>query len=110
MKRIWLGLVAALAMTAPAHAANNVAAGAFVVERPAHLLSLGFEWKITGDDNRNSTRRGQFPQEGRERLAQGHVAADAHGRGIRLPAPCRNMATAFPIIITPYRMVSRAAF
>jgi hypothetical protein len=31
----------------------QVAAGAFIVERPT-LLSLGFEWKIQGDANRNA--------------------------------------------------------
>jgi hypothetical protein len=34
-------------------AANAVTADAFTVERPT-LLSLGFEWRIGGDDNRNA--------------------------------------------------------
>jgi len=34
-------------------AQNNTTAGAFTTEPPT-LLSLGFEWKITGDDNRNA--------------------------------------------------------
>lgn len=40
----------------PVHAAaeNAVTADAFSVERPT-LLSLGFEWRIRGDDNRNAT-------------------------------------------------------
>src|SRR5205085_6712971 len=33
---------------------NATVAGAFVTERPT-LMSLGFEWHITGDDNRNAT-------------------------------------------------------
>jgi len=33
--------------------ANAVTAGSFLVERPT-LKSLGFEWKIAGDDNRNA--------------------------------------------------------
>jgi hypothetical protein len=37
-----------------AAADNAVAPGAFVSERPT-LLSLGFEWKITGDENRNAS-------------------------------------------------------
>src|SRR5689334_11231733 len=38
----------------PVQAADNgVTPGAFVIERPT-LKSLGFEWKISGDDNRNA--------------------------------------------------------
>ncbi|MEK7407966.1 MAG: hypothetical protein AAB225_23090 [Acidobacteriota bacterium] len=36
------------------HAADAVTPGRFVVERPT-LICLGFEWQITGDDNRNAT-------------------------------------------------------
>ncbi len=35
-------------------ASNDVTAAAFTVERPT-LLSLGFEWRIDGDDNRNAS-------------------------------------------------------
>ncbi len=35
-------------------AGDAVTAGRFVVERPT-LICLGFEWRIEGDDNRNST-------------------------------------------------------
>ena len=35
-------------------AANGVTPGQFVIE-PATLICLGFEWDITGDDNRNAT-------------------------------------------------------
>jgi len=42
-------------MAGGARAANNaVTPGDVVIERPT-LLSLGFEWKISGDDNRNAT-------------------------------------------------------
>ena len=34
-------------------AQNNTTSGAFTTEPPT-LLSLGFEWKITGPDNRNA--------------------------------------------------------
>ncbi len=37
-----------------AAASNAVTADAFTVERPT-LLSLGFEWRIDGDDNRNAS-------------------------------------------------------
>src|SRR3954469_22985751 len=33
---------------------NGTVVGRFVVE-PATLVSLGFEWRIDGDDNRNAT-------------------------------------------------------
>ena len=35
------------------HAQNSTTTGAFTTEPPT-LLSLGFEWRITGDDNRNA--------------------------------------------------------
>src|SRR5687767_5103009 len=35
-------------------AADATIAGEFIVE-PATLICLGFEWDITGDDNRNAT-------------------------------------------------------
>ncbi len=44
-----LAIVAAL----PARAQNGTVSGDFVVEPPT-LISLGFEWKIAGDDNRNA--------------------------------------------------------
>ena len=34
-------------------AQNNTTSGEFTVEPPT-LVSLGFEWRITGDDNRNA--------------------------------------------------------
>jgi hypothetical protein len=37
-----------------AAAANGVNAGRLVIERPT-LICLGFEWQISGDDNRNSS-------------------------------------------------------
>jgi len=48
-------LLAAMLLTAavPAPAAAPVAAGAFRIE-PSTLLSLGFEWDVSGDDNRNA--------------------------------------------------------
>src|SRR5262245_8916451 len=36
-----------------ARAQTTTASGEFTVE-PATLVSLGFEWRITGDDNRNA--------------------------------------------------------
>lgn len=41
------------AVASPAQAQTTTLAGEFSVEPPT-LLSLGFDWKITGDDNRNA--------------------------------------------------------
>jgi hypothetical protein len=47
-------ILATLALGGAARAADNaVTTGNFVIERPT-LKSLGFEWKITGDENRNA--------------------------------------------------------
>ncbi|HEX4273449.1 MAG TPA: hypothetical protein VHZ32_18805 [Rhizomicrobium sp.] len=54
MQRILLAISVLCALAGAAHAADNaVTPGDFVIERPT-LLSLGFEWKISGDDNRNA--------------------------------------------------------
>ena len=54
MRLLLSALLVVFALAAPAQAADNaVTAGAFVIERPT-LKSLGFEWKISGDDNRNA--------------------------------------------------------
>ena len=37
----------------PLYAADRTTAGEFITEPPT-LLSLGFEWRIDGDDNRNA--------------------------------------------------------
>ena len=53
----WLTTACLLLMTlvaARAHAQKATAAGEFTVEPPT-LLSLGFDWKIAGDDNRNAS-------------------------------------------------------
>ena len=42
-----------LFVCATLRAGNGVQAGNFVVERPT-LICLGFEWEISGDDNRNA--------------------------------------------------------
>src|SRR5262245_44666274 len=41
-------------MVSPALAANRTNAKEFITEPPT-LISLGFEWRIDGDDNRNAT-------------------------------------------------------
>ncbi|MBL8208765.1 MAG: hypothetical protein JNM09_31335, partial [Blastocatellia bacterium] len=52
-------IVCLLALTSFAQTNNAVTAGEFIVEPPT-LLNLGFEWKISGDDNRNATVAVQF--------------------------------------------------
>ena len=54
MKTALAAIVILLTTTPALRAANGVTAGAFVVEPPT-LICLGFEWDITGDDNRNAT-------------------------------------------------------
>ena len=52
--RFLLAIAIISTLGTPTQAADNsVAPGAFVIERPT-LKSLGFEWKISGDDNRNA--------------------------------------------------------
>ena len=53
MKTI-LVVLALVTVTPTVRAANGVTPGQFVIE-PATLICLGFEWDITGDDNRNAT-------------------------------------------------------
>ena len=47
------GMLTGPALAQTAKPSNSVAAGAFHIERPT-LISLGFDWRITGDDNRNA--------------------------------------------------------
>ncbi len=43
-----------LAIALPLWSQVNTTSGDFSIE-PATLVSLGFEWKISGDDNRNAS-------------------------------------------------------
>ena len=52
--RIGLAVLSLVALTArPAAAQTATTAGEFSVEPPT-LVSLGFDWTIAGDDNRNA--------------------------------------------------------
>src|SRR5687767_6935117 len=53
MRRIALALIVLL-WGAPLRAADRTTAGELVTEPPT-LISLGFEWYVDGDDNRNAT-------------------------------------------------------
>lgn len=54
MRSFLLPFIASLVMGSTMHADNGVMPGRFVVEPPT-LICLGFEWYISGDDNRNAT-------------------------------------------------------
>ena len=54
----------------PAAAADGTVAAAFVTERPT-LISLGFEWHITGDDNRNASVETSYRKRGDRTWKQG---------------------------------------
>src|SRR5215216_2169868 len=51
-------------------AADTTTAGEFVTEPPT-LLSLGFEWRITGDDNRNAAVAVSYRRKGEQAWRQG---------------------------------------
>ena len=51
--RLWVVFVLATLAAPPLGAQTITTAGDFSVEPPT-LLSLGFDWKISGDDNRNA--------------------------------------------------------
>ena len=54
MRRLFCA-IAVVVLTAPAlRAENGVRPGEFIIEPPT-LICLGFEWAISGDDNRNAT-------------------------------------------------------
>src|SRR3974377_279170 len=52
------------------HAADRVTAGEFYAERPT-LISLGFEWSIDGDDNRNSSVAVSYRKKGEAAWKEG---------------------------------------
>jgi hypothetical protein len=68
MMRRWLGgfiACAILLMARQASAQASTVSGAFTVEPPT-LVSLGFDWKIDGDDNRNAHVDVTFRQKGEQ--------------------------------------------
>ena len=52
--KAFLIVLALIAIAPSVRATDAVSAGQLVIE-PATLICLGFEWDITGDDNRNAT-------------------------------------------------------
>jgi hypothetical protein len=67
-------------------AANAVRAGAFFTERPT-LLSLGFSWKISGDENRNSTVAVRYRRAGESAWRPGLPLFRMGGEFIAGPKP-----------------------
>jgi len=63
-------LVVILLCSLPAVAGDGTVAGAFVTERPT-LISLGFEWHITGDDNRDASVATSYRKRGDRTWKQG---------------------------------------
>ena len=63
------GLLLCMSSTA-AIAADKTIAGEFITE-PATLVSLGFEWMIAGDDNRNATVAVSYRRRGEQMWRQG---------------------------------------
>ncbi|HEY5411948.1 MAG TPA: hypothetical protein VIJ94_14595 [Caulobacteraceae bacterium] len=65
-----LALVGHSALAAPPRPALQTRAGAFTVERPT-LVSLGFEWRMEGDDNRNARVEVSYRKRGERAWRQG---------------------------------------
>ncbi|MDB5739454.1 MAG: hypothetical protein JWP16_494 [Alphaproteobacteria bacterium] len=86
--RAWtLGVVlAALASPALAQSGNGVISGDFITERPT-LQSLGFEWKISGDANRNSSVAVTWRRKGEAAWHQGLPLFRMGGEYIAGPKP-----------------------
>jgi hypothetical protein len=64
--RIWIAFLFAMCVWA----ADGVTAGRFVVERPT-LINLGFEWQITGDDDRDAAVEVSYRKAGQDAWKQG---------------------------------------
>src|SRR5215472_2579686 len=58
-----LGIALGLVFSSVLFAQNSTTAGEFTTEPPT-LVSLGFEWRITGDDNRNAKVESSYRKKG----------------------------------------------
>ena len=61
---------AAVLVPKPSWSQTRTVAGDFVVEPPT-LVSLGFEWRITGDDNRNARVDVTYRKKGEQQWRKG---------------------------------------
>jgi hypothetical protein len=73
--------VFAAAAPLPARADAGTTAGAFTVE-PATLVSLGFEWRIAGDDNRNASVAVSYRKQGERAWHDGLPLARLDGEPV----------------------------
>ena len=67
---IGLAVVVPVAQRSPARSADGVTPGALIVEPPT-LISLGFEWRIQGDANRNAAVAVEYRRAGDAAWRQG---------------------------------------
>jgi hypothetical protein len=70
LSAFFLMIVAAAFFPAPCRAQNATVAGEFMTDPPT-LVSLGFEWKISGDDNRNASVAVTFRKRGDQQWRKG---------------------------------------
>src|SRR6185436_20655004 len=68
--RLLVFCVLSLLCAMPAAAADKTTAGDFITEPPT-LVSLGFEWLIAGDDNRNAAVAVSYRRRGEQMWRQG---------------------------------------
>ena len=69
--RVLLALVVQVMLfPRPSWSQTTTGSGEFIVEPPT-LLSLGFEWKISGDDNRNARAETSYRRKGERRGRRG---------------------------------------
>src|SRR5262245_63238909 len=68
--RFWIVLFLLPLWTTALAAANKTSAKEFITEPPT-LISLGFEWRIDGDDNRNATVAVSYRKKGEQAWKQG---------------------------------------
>ena len=101
MRRLFCAIVLAV-LTAPAlRAENGVRPGEFIVEPPT-LICLGFEWEISGDDNRNATVDVSYRAPGDSRGAtRCRCCAWAARRSSARPTPCPTGLPAASSISSP---------
>src|SRR5471032_530534 len=87
VQRILMAVAVLCALTGGARAADSaVTPGAIVIERPT-LLSLGFEWKISGDDNRNAVVAVTFRKAGESKWRNALPLFRMSGEFIAGPKP-----------------------
>lgn len=63
-------IIVLILVSAPVFAGDDTEAGPFRVEPPT-LINLGFEWEISGDDNRNATVAVEYREQGRDQWHEG---------------------------------------